>query len=163
MCRNTIAALEAATGSGLFLLIQADMRKAARRLTQAPCLRGNSMQCFNHHGTAAVGMCKHCCKGLCTACATDLGHGLACHDLHETQVTSTHALVTKATRLQAVNRSNKYLGPAFFIVMGGVFAIWGFATERSVANFTFALGVLFVLYGAFVLRAVLKTYAQPET
>ena len=120
------------------------------------------MQCFNHHESAAVGLCKHCCKGLCSACATDLGYGLACHNLHEEQVTSSHAMVTKAARLQAVNRSNKYLAPAFLIVMGALFATWGFVTEHGVANFTFGLGVVFILYGAFILSAVRKAYARPE-
>ena len=120
------------------------------------------MQCFNHHESAAVGMCKHCCKGLCSACATDLGYGLACHDVHEEQVTSTHAMVTKATRLQSVNRSNKYLGPAFFIVLGSLFAIWGFVTEGGAMNFLFAIGAVFVLYGAVLLNAVRKAYAQPK-
>lgn len=120
------------------------------------------MQCFNHLEAAAVGMCKHCCKGLCTACATDLGYGLACHDLHEDQVTSSHTMVTKAARLQAVNRSNKYLGPALFIAMGVLFAAWGFVTEHGVVNFIFALGAVFLLYGTFILRAVLKAYARPR-
>jgi hypothetical protein len=120
------------------------------------------MQCFNHQESAAIGMCKHCCKGLCSACATDLGYGLACHGVHEEQVTCTHAMVTKAARLQAVNRSNKYLSPAFFIVTGVLFATWGFVSDRGVANFTFGLGVVFLLYGAFLLSAVRKAYARPQ-
>lgn len=120
------------------------------------------MQCFNHHGSAAVGMCKHCCKGLCPACATDMGYGLACRDVHEEQVASTHAMVAKAVRLQSVNRSNKYLGPAFFIVLGTLFAVWGFVTEGGIKNFTFAIGAVFVLYGIFVLSAVRRAYAQPK-
>ncbi|OOG54349.1 hypothetical protein [Rhodanobacter sp. C03] len=120
------------------------------------------MQFFNHHESAAIGMCKHCCKGLCAACATDLGYGLACRELREEQVTSTHAMVTKAARLQSVNRSNKYLGPAFFIVLGSLFATWGFVTEGGVTNFIFPMGAVLVLYGVFLLSAVRKAYAQPQ-
>ena len=120
------------------------------------------MQCFNHHESAAVGMCKHCCKGLCPACATDLGYGLACHEVHEEQVTSTHAMVTKAARLQSVNRSNKYLGPAFFIVLGSLFGAWGFVTEHGVTNFVFAMGAVFFLYGVFLFSVVRKAYAPPK-
>lgn len=120
------------------------------------------MQCFNHDESAAIGMCKHCCKGLCSACATDLGFGLACHELHEEQVKSTHAMVAKAARLQAANRSSKYLGPAFFIVLGSLFATWGVFMEGGPTNFVFAIGIAFLLYGAFVLSVVRKAYAQPK-
>ena len=36
------------------------------------------MNCFNHPGVPAVGICKVCQKGLCIECAVDLEHGIAC-------------------------------------------------------------------------------------
>ena len=121
------------------------------------------MQCFNHPGTAAVGMCKHCYKGLCASCATDLGFGLACRGEHEEQVQTTHAIVTKAAQIQSVNRSNKYLAPAFFIAMGLLFLGYGLYESGPVLNFTVAMGAIFLLYGLFVLGAARKVYAQPKT
>ena len=120
------------------------------------------MQCFNHHENAAVGLCKHCGKGLCPACATDLGYGLACREAHEGQVAAAHAMATKAARLQSVNRSNKYLGPGFFVVLGVLFGAWGIVTEHGVANFIFAMGAVFFLYGIFLFGVVRKAYAQPK-
>jgi hypothetical protein len=120
------------------------------------------MQCFNHHETAAVGMCKHCNKGLCAACATDLDFGLACRDKHEEQVQALQTMFTKASHLQSVNRSNKYLTPAFLIVMGLLFFGWAFVESHSVINFTGAMGVVFLLYGVSMLGAVRKAYAQPK-
>jgi len=36
------------------------------------------MNCFYHPAVPAVGVCKYCQKGLCTECAVDLKHGIAC-------------------------------------------------------------------------------------
>ena len=41
------------------------------------------MNCFNHPGVPAVGVCKSCQKGLCKECAVDLGHGIACKNHRE--------------------------------------------------------------------------------
>ena len=41
------------------------------------------MNCFNHPGVPAVGICKACQKGLCMECAVDLGHGIACKNHRE--------------------------------------------------------------------------------
>ena len=51
------------------------------------------MDCHRHAGTPAIGVCRHCAKGLCNACATDLGFGLACRDQHEVAVASDNAFV----------------------------------------------------------------------
>jgi len=120
------------------------------------------MQCFNHQEQAAIGMCKHCCKGLCSACATDLGYGLACREAHEEQVTAVHAMVTKAARVQSVNRSNKYLSPTLFIALGSVFVGYGLINGGAATSFTVILGVVLLLYGLFLFNAVRKAYAQPK-
>jgi hypothetical protein len=36
------------------------------------------VKCFHHPSDDAVGLCKACGKGVCRACAVDLGEGLAC-------------------------------------------------------------------------------------
>ena len=120
------------------------------------------MHCFNHQEQAAIGMCKHCCKGLSAACATDLGYGLACREKHEDQVTAVHSMVTKAARVQSVNRSNKYLSPALFIALGSVFIGFGLINGGAATSLTVILGAVFLLYGLFLFNVVRKAYAQPK-
>ena len=121
------------------------------------------MQCFNHQEQAAIGTCKHCCKGLCSACATDLGFGLACRGTHEEQVTAVHSMVTKAARVQSVNRSNKYLSPTLFTALGSVFVGYGLISGGAATSLTVILGAVFLLYGLFLFNVVRKAYAQPKT
>jgi hypothetical protein len=121
------------------------------------------MQCFNHHDVLAVGMCKHCYKGLCAACATDLGFGLACHGEHEEQVGTVQAMLAKTARIHSANRSGKYVSPAFFLVMGLLFLGFGLYQDGFVVSFTAAMGAVFFLYGLFLLGVSRKVYAQPKT
>ena len=36
------------------------------------------MKCFEHPDTDAVGMCKHCGKGICKICAKETEYGISC-------------------------------------------------------------------------------------
>lgn len=40
------------------------------------------MECFNHHGKQAVGLCKFCMRGVCGDCARESEHHLACSEQH---------------------------------------------------------------------------------
>jgi hypothetical protein len=46
----------------------------------------SDMECFYHAGSAAVGSCRACLKGLCRSCAIELEGGLACPQGCEAQV-----------------------------------------------------------------------------
>ncbi len=48
------------------------------------------MICYYHPTEAAVGICKHCQRGLCSACAADVDDSLACKERHEERVRVTN-------------------------------------------------------------------------
>lgn len=120
------------------------------------------MQCFNHHDVAAVGICKHCYKGLCGTCATDLGFGLACHGEHEEQVKIVNGMLAKTARIHSANRFGKYGPSAFLIVMGLLFLGFGLYQDGLVIGFTSTMGAIFLLYGFFLLGVSRKAYARPK-
>ncbi|MCE1236559.1 MAG: DUF2180 family protein [Hyphomicrobiales bacterium] len=41
------------------------------------------MNCSNHSGNMAIGICIVCGRGLCSDCADDRGRGFACHGDHQ--------------------------------------------------------------------------------
>ena len=41
---------------------------------------GHVMHCFTHEGTAAVGVCGQCGKGICRSCTVDLAFRLVCSE-----------------------------------------------------------------------------------
>ena len=53
------------------------------------------MKCFRHPESDAVGTCKHCFKGTCSACAEDAGIGIVCSPQCEEEVRAVKFLVNK--------------------------------------------------------------------
>jgi len=53
------------------------------------------MKCFYHPNADAIGLCKHCQRGLCPACGAERDGGLACRDRHETDVDQVTALIRR--------------------------------------------------------------------
>lgn len=119
------------------------------------------MRCFNHQDTDAVGACKHCGKGLCPACLTDLGHGLACRDSHEQAVESINTLITRNTQAQHIAPKTWFVVPAFTAFMGLVFAGYGIFSENRVSSFTTVMGIGFLVYAAVLFVANRRAFKAP--
>lgn len=89
-----------------------------------------------------MGLCKSCGKGLCRACAVDLGQGLACADSCEVDVrdmilhqeASRRALSTTpgAYKTQSVVG---FVGAGAFFFVGAVAAVLGFWPLALVTGF----------------------------
>jgi hypothetical protein len=84
------------------------------------------MKCYCHLEEEAVGTCKSCGKGLCPACAVDLGKGLACRGWSEAEVTALIGLiehnllmVPKTSGILSRNRQVQ-VGSAIFSIAAGL-------------------------------------------
>lgn len=106
------------------------------------------MRCFNHQHQDSVGACKHCGKGLCPSCLTDLGHGLACRDSHEQAVEDINTLIARNSQAQRVAPKTWFVVPAFTAFMGLVFFGYGIFTGRGTSSFTTIMGLGFLAYSA---------------
>ena len=104
------------------------------------------MNCFYHSDRSAVGLCKHCSKALCTDCASDLEHGLACANKHEDEVNNLHMLISKNTKVYAAAPKSSLIAPSFYLFMGLVFAVFGFISKRGMTDLLFIMGVGFVFF-----------------
>ena len=120
------------------------------------------MRCFNHSEVRAIGLCKQCNKALCHDCANDLGFGLACRNLHEKEVTAVNSMVERATRVQTVNNSNKYLTPLFFMAMGSIFIGYELYQGNRGHGFGLVFGGLFVVYSLYLIYIVKRSYSSAK-
>jgi len=100
------------------------------------------MECFYHEGTAAVGSCRSCFRGLCRSCAVELEAALACRNRCEANAEALVATVSQSVRFQGVSagllRSARGLWIGLSLVAGvvGLFvALWGLSlpTFREVS------------------------------
>lgn len=121
------------------------------------------MHCFKHGSVAAIGICKFCGKGVCSACVADTGHGLACRDSCEEDVDlQARILRNNAKVLRAANAQARSAG-IFAFVLGLCFlgvAWWLYdKTPISMIIFFSAIGLLFTVFG--LLRMV-ERYPNPD-
>jgi len=70
------------------------------------------MRCFYHQDLEAVGLCKHCSRGICSACAAETEDGLACSGRHEVQVDRVTQLINRNAAV------NGRVGPIHYAQLG---------------------------------------------
>ena len=114
------------------------------------------MNCYYHPDKVALGTCKHCQRGLCRDCISEIDESLACKDRHEEQV---HAikLVTERTLLQARRIGSVYRRNAiFYSLVGLLFAGFGLSQVRWLGW----QGVFLSAIGVFLLYAAIANYLE---
>lgn len=120
------------------------------------------MNCFNHNHNSAIGVCRVCFRGLCSECATDLGHSISCKGDHEGMAAAINALQLRSTKMVKVTRKSMFLGPIFFGICGLVFLIDGLK-QHDPSNFASYLGSVFVVFALAVLLVNLRAYGGGES
>jgi sulfite exporter TauE/SafE len=114
------------------------------------------VNCFYHPERSAVGVCKHCGRGLCAVCAALVDDTLACKDRHEAQVKELN-LAAQRTIVQALRIRTGFIRNAVFYGLVGVaFAAFGIAQYRYLG----LQGVFFMVIGIFLLYAALANYME---
>jgi hypothetical protein len=103
-----------------------------------------------------VGICKHCQRGLCIACAVDVDGSLSCKDRHEEQVRALDSLTTR-NLLQAKRVGSVYSRNAiFYFLVGILFAGFGLYQFRFLG-----LQAIFLLFiGVFLLYAAIANFLE---
>ena len=74
------------------------------------------MKCFYHPSADAVGLCKHCQRGLCPVCGAERDGGLACKDRHETEVDQITALIRRNVQVGVKARPLTLVSFGVFLV-----------------------------------------------
>ena len=126
------------------------------------------MNCFYHQTSPAVGICKSCGKGVCPACAVDLGKGLACKARCEENAQEMIDLIDSNIRRSAFSeqvltatRQNRYFNSVYMLVLGIV--LLGFAAYAAlwsgfnlIALYTGVFGTVFLIFGLIALRNAIR-------
>ncbi|MFZ1040589.1 MAG: hypothetical protein WCA79_21175 [Anaerolineales bacterium] len=107
------------------------------------------MNCYYHPERLAIGICKHCQRGLCAEDAALVDDSLACKGRHENEVRETNQWI-RLNILQVKRIGSVYNRNAiFYFLVGVVFAGYGFYTMR----FTGLQGLFLLMVGLFLLFA----------
>ena len=121
------------------------------------------MKCFNHENLDALGQCKHCYKGLCKACATDTGCGIACKDEHEKEVELLNSLIDNNLKAYASTPKSILMSNLFLLLMGVLFIAYHLFFSGS--KFILWFGILcstywlvLAIYNFFFLKKIKTDY-----
>ena len=114
------------------------------------------MNCYYHPNQPAVGICKHCQRGLCTDCIAEVDDSLACKDRHEEQVSALDVLMER-NLLQAGRVGSVYTRNAiFYSLVGILFAGFGLLQIRWMGW----QGIFLLVIGLFLLYAATMNYLE---
>ena len=114
------------------------------------------MNCFYHQERAAVGVCKHCQRGLCSECAALVDDSLACKNQHETQVHEL-LLLSQKNILQSKRVGSDYVrNTIFYGSVGILFTTFG----ASQIKWLGLQAVVYLLIGLALLWAALANYLE---
>lgn len=109
------------------------------------------MNCYNHQNTPAVGICKHCNKGICPTCLTDLGDGIACTASCIEQVEMINALIERNKKTQSTIIGSRNSTGLLYIAMGVLMLIVPILWFKNLDPFLIGMGVLCLAYGIYTL------------
>jgi hypothetical protein len=114
------------------------------------------MVCYYHPDKPAVGICKHCQRGLCSDCAVIVNDAIACKNRHEEEVRGLILLADRGV-LQARRVGSGYIRNAiFYVLVGLVFTSFGLFQYR----FLGLQAIFFMLIGLFLLYAGVANYVE---
>src|SRR2546423_7079756 len=88
---------------------------------------GGSMKCFTHPGADAVGSCKHCCKGVCTQCASDTGIGVVCSANCAEEVKAIRAMVDRNKKAYPMAAKTHSRNAVWFALLAVFMIVFGMA------------------------------------
>ncbi len=114
------------------------------------------MNCFYHTDKPAIGICKHCQRGLCADCAAIIDDVLACQHRHEDAVHMQEQL-TARNLFQSKRVSSAYTRNAIFYGLVGILFAWfGYIQYRFIG----IQAIFFMLIGLFLLYAATANYFE---
>lgn len=119
------------------------------------------MKCYVHEEISAVGICKHCNKGICPSCLSDTGDGIACIGHCTEEVILINKLINHNKKVVKGTRGSWTSSGLLFLIMGTIFIVSGFLYLKRFDPFMTGMGVLFLTYGLYVVLKA-KSYKEDE-
>lgn len=109
------------------------------------------MNCYNHNDKAAIGICKHCNKGICMDCQCDTGEGIACIGECTENTKSINGLIHYNLKLSKTASNRMLFLGLFYLALGFLFVVIGVVFMKRIDPILVSLGCFLGLYGFYSL------------
>ncbi len=114
------------------------------------------MQCFYHSDRAAVGLCSHCQRGLCSSCAVPVDDVLACKGRHEIQVRDALEIRRQSALQSRQARDGYSRNAVFYGLAGSAFSAFGLLEYRYLGW----QAILLLMIGLFLMYAAIANFVE---
>ncbi len=114
------------------------------------------MNCFYHPDKPAVGLCKHCQRGLCSDCATLVDDLLACKNRHEEQVYALEEMARQNILKSKRVKSDYLRNTIFYEIVGVLFTVFGISQIQWLG----LQAIVYAVIGLALLYAALANYME---
>ena len=114
------------------------------------------MNCFYHPDKPALGLCKHCQRGLCSDCATLVDDSLACKNRHEGQVYALEEMTRLNVLKSKRTRSDYIRNTVFYGTVGLLFTAFGISQLQWLG----LQAIVYAVIGLALLWAALANYLE---
>ena len=121
------------------------------------------MQCFEHKGTDAVGICKSCNKAICMECTISFPKGIACSAECEQDAKEIIEMNERGKRIYGIGqyKTNKLAsGVMVWLLLSAVMtsiAIYFYVSKGRVEPVMSAMSAVFIAITVIVYRAAKRT------
>lgn len=102
------------------------------------------MRCYYHRDVDAIATCRSCCRGLCDACAAEVGKLSACRERCEADVAAMQALLARSDRAFVTAGRQLRIAALICVLFAGLFVVLS-------RRMPFAMALWLLLPAAFVL------------
>ena len=114
------------------------------------------MVCFYHPDKSAIGLCRHCQRGLCSDCAAVVDDVLACKNRHEEQVHTLEEMTRQNILKSKRTRSDYLRNTVFYGTVGLLFTAFGVSQIQWLG----LQGIVYAVIGLALLYAALANYLE---
>ena len=114
------------------------------------------MVCFYHPDKPAIGLCKHCQRGLCSECAALVDDTLACKGRHEEQVYELIELARQSILKSKRTRIDYLRNTIFYGIVGSLFTVFGISQLQWLG----LQAIVYAVIGLALLYAALANYLE---
>lgn len=114
------------------------------------------MVCFYHPDKPAIGLCKHCQRGLCSDCAALVDDVIACKDRHEERVRALEEMTGQNILKSRRVRSDYLRSAVFYGVVGILFTAFGISQIQWLG----LQAIVYAVIGLALLYAALANYLE---
>ena len=104
------------------------------------------MKCFRHAQSEAVGICKHCSKGVCSECANDTGFGVVCSPGCKDEVIAIRAMIERNKRAFPIAPKTHARNALFLALFGLAFVTFGLTQRNDWFLLWFLCAIGFIMF-----------------